>query len=262
MAIINDKNLNNRSVFVIPHKPTAESKIYLKNLVDKIMEFHSNCSIQIYSSEDLKEVDYNYVRELLDIYQKHGNFTFNKLKSPTIISEINNIKNIDLYYMVDNKNYCDSAIWHSFLNNKSDKEVTHFYLLHDSMILNGNLDFMKEKDFYSYMYFDHKNIFDNQEQKEYCKRQILDNTTFEFKEEFTGLFGITFCASKSVLEKLYNKGLDQCLPNNKNQMCGSERIWGMVLEQIGIDIKENCLEGNFFNRKNNSILKKIFLNRS
>jgi hypothetical protein len=212
-------------MFIIPCKYTKKSNIF--ELIESINKFHPNEKILICDSES---DDKSY----LDNFSKY--------------------ENIEKSF--ENKGYVDSAIWKAY---NDYPEEDFFFIIHDSMLLYRNLDSYKNFDFTSYMHFD--GFFDNPEQKNYIKNNI-EKTNFEFREHFTGLFGITFFCKRFILDSLKKKGLDKIIPSNKNQMCGSERIWGMCLEQIGIDIKMSSVVGEYTPRPKSKILGKNFLNRN
>lgn len=170
---------------------------------------------------------------------------------------IEDYKNIHIMFF--NIGYCDSAIWYAY-NNFPDEE--HYFLLHDSMICVNNLSKYYNNDFTSYMWFNPDQAgFDDVYQEEYVYNEINNKTTIQYNEDFTGVFGITFCIKRHILSKLNDKGLASIIPSNKIEMQGSERIWGIALRDIGVDVKLNSICGDYFNRNPNPDLIKIFVGR-
>ena len=204
-------------MFVIPCKYTTNSKIV--ELVNQINNFHSDEKILIVDSysEDQSYIDI--------ISKKHKNIIFAE----------------------QNRNYVDSATWFAYLTFPEEK---YYFVLQDSMEVHKNLNIFKNFDFTSFMWFQvdkellsrgrgWHNIF----QRNWAEQMVSSNTSFKFMEEFIGLFGITFISNRDVLNKLYDNGLYNILPRNKTEMCAGERIWGMCLQQLGIDIKKSSIFG-------------------
>ena len=210
-------------MFVIPNRQS--DKPYIFNLVDSIRKFHPHEPILIVDS---CSPSLDYVKTLQD---KAAGY-------PDLGQKI--------YFSTNNQHYIDSAVRKAFDTFPNEE---FFYILHDSMQVNCNLDYMKFYEFTSYMWFDGRAAWDIPSQKEYVQRQLAEKTNFQFMENFTGLFGITFACKRQVLEKLRERGLNKVLPSNKIEMMASERIWGMALEQVGIDIKKHSVLGNFFTTK-------------
>ena len=209
-------------MFVIPCK-YSNSNNFIEPLINSIKLYMPNEKIAIYDSysEDLSYLD--------------------------------KFEGIDIY--CNNKGYVDSAIWNAYNTYKIEQ---FFYVLHDSMLLNGNVDYLRNNEFTSYMYFN--SAWDNQYQINYSKEQI-NKTQIQWKDSFIGLFGITFFCKREVLDKLNNVGLSNIIPSNKNEMMASERIWGLALEHIGVDITKNTIKGDFSNRFQNAIIDKFFVGR-
>lgn len=164
------------------------------------------------------------------------------------------LEKLNTEIILENKNYVDSAVWSAYENYPDEN---YFYVLHDSMVLHKKLP---KEDFVSYMYF--TGAYDNYIQEEYVRKSLSDmNITHKNNGEFIGLFGITFSCKREILDKLYNKGLNKILPSNKNEMCGSERIWGIVLKEIGIDITKHSIVGKYMVNPISDVLSKFLLLR-
>lgn len=204
-------------MFVIPCKYTSQSKIV--NLINQINTFHVNEKILIVDSYS---EDQSYIETIL---KSHKNVIFAE----------------------GNRSYVDSATWFAYLTFPEEK---YYFVLQDSMEVHKNLDVFKKYDFTSFMWFTvDKELLSrgrgwhNPVQKNWAKSMIESKTSFKFLEEFIGLFGITFITNRDVLTKLYDKGLHKILPTNKEEMCAMERIWGMCLSQINVDIKSSSIYG-------------------
>jgi hypothetical protein len=223
-------------MFVIPVKYNGTP--YIQELVKSIRQHHPKDLIYIVDSCSEKMTYISEIERMSHEFPDRGE---------------------NISFGVANNGYVDGAIWKAY---ELFPEEQFFYILHDSMIVNRSLREYRKFDFTSYMWFDHEGIWDNEIQKQWVKTKLEENTTFSFKEPFTGLFGITFFCKRSVLDELYNRGLSLIRPTNKNEMCGSERMWGMCLEQIDIDIKQSSIQGDYWNRKTEDLpLTKIFAGR-
>jgi len=180
------------------------------------------------------------------------------------MKELYNFDNTILF-AEENKNFIDSAVWFAY-HTFPDEE--HYFVLHDSMEIHKSLECFKENDFTSFMYFRvDKSLLQagrgwhNQQMKYKAKFELESKTTFKFMEEFVGLMGITFIARRKILTELHTKGLQNILPTNKEGMCTSERIWGMCLNQIGIDITKNTIAGEDRKQSNPMIFKTEYITK-
>lgn len=208
---------------------------YIYNLVESIIQFHPDARIGIWDSYSEND---DYLYDLQKMYNKERR-----------VIEVH----------LNNGHYGCSALWEAYSLYPNEE---FYYLFQDSMLVKQNLDYLKEKDFTTLMYFHYPQIFDSEEQKQWCKQQI-ELTDFTWTEDIVGCFGITFFCKRSVLTELKNRGLDKIMPNNKWQACGIERVYGLALQQIGIDLKENNVCGDFIRRNANSfkIVEKFMVNR-
>lgn len=205
---------------------------FIFNLVESIRKFHPEEKIVVYDSNS-EDISYIY-----PLFLQYGN----------------------IWIEEGNNHYGDSALWNAY---NSFPNEQFFYLFQDSMIVKQNLDYLKEKDFTSFMHFDYPEKYDSIEQKEYCKSQI-EKTELTWCDDYVGLFGITFYCKRSVLTELKNKGLDKCLPISKIEMQGSERVWGIALKNIEIDITKDTICGDYFNPnpEGKKIIEKKFVGRA
>ena len=204
-------------MFVIPCKYSEKSNII--NVIEQLIKLHPTTKILVIDSFS---TDQSYM-DKLETYET------------VVLAE-------------ENGNFMDSAIWFAYL---TFPDEPYYFFLQDSMDIHANLDELKENIFNSFMWFpvDKELLaqgrgWHNIEQKTYAKNTLETNTDFKFKEEFIGLFGITFGCSREVLTKLYKRGMNNILPRNKQEMCASERLWGMCLEQVGIDITQHSINGS------------------
>lgn len=170
-----------------------------------------------------------------------------------------------LFLNQQNENFCDGALWKAYEIFQKEK---FFYLIHDSMIIKKNFDFVEQYDFHCISTFPNNSWSSNfnggiSAQKEYVKNS-LENTKFKYldqNDDWCSIFGISFFVSRVLLDELKKMGLNKCLPKNKMQMEASERLWGMCLSQIGIDPSANSLMDVPFHMEKNQYIEKKFLRR-
>lgn len=166
---------------------------------------------------------------------------------------------------ISNKNFLDGALWYCFEKYKNEN---FFYLIQDSMKIKMNFDYVEDDDFTCISSFPNTCWAENFEggskaQKEFAKN-ALAKTNYEYLESEVNwhpVFGISFFISRTLLEKLKSNNLHRYLPYSKMEMEASERIWGMVLYQEGIDVFNSCITDAPFHVKPNPIISKVFLRR-
>ena len=219
---------------------SKENPSNIIKLYDSIRTFMPRSKIIIHDSNS---PDLSYITELqAEVFPKHQHAL-----DRTILK---------MY----NKNYVDSSVWNTYQLFPNEE---YYWFLHDSMELKADLKPLEVNKFNSYMYFD--KCYDSDEQKRYVV-DSLNKIGINESEYKKGLFGITFGCNKATLNQLYNTGVNDLLPSNKLEMMGSERIYGAVLNHIMVNIEENSINGDFFDRKescdNHSILNKYFQNRA
>ena len=203
-------------MFVIPCKYSEKSNI--RNVVSQLVKLHPTERILVIDS-------YSNDQSYMDDISQYSN---------VVLAE-------------ENQHFMDSAIWFAYFTFPDEE---HYFFLQDSMEIHKNLNEFKNQEFTSFMWFpvDRELLakgrgWHNPEQKDYARNVLAENTDFEFPEEFIGLFGITFACQRHVLTKLHERGMSKILPRNKQEMCATERLWGICLKQIGIDITENSIAG-------------------
>ena len=186
----------------------SEQHNYILQLVEDIVEFHPDEEIVVVDSDSL---DKSY----FDILSKYEN---------VIIEDI------------QNKNYCVGAYWHAFKKYKRP----FYYMLHDSMIVKGNLDYLKEKDLTTLYHFN-RNISDFND----LAPKISEETEYDYINEGCGVMGPIFFCKRHILESIDKKGFSKILPNNKIEAGYNEGSWGFLFESEGYDLKECSLFGEF-----------------
>ena len=179
---------------------------------------------------------------------------FDKLKSFDVLIED-----------VGNVHYADGALWHCY--NKFPEE-DFIFAIHDSMKVNENLNFLKEKDFTALCYFDIQ--YQGPEgaggRASYgcCVDKLMSvgfTPTEKEMHSFSGLFGSILFCKRTVLDKIHALGFHKILPTDKFEACANERLWGFFLHKIGVDIKENNLLGDFIDSGKTKCIEKVIVGR-
>lgn len=177
---------------------------------------------------------------------------------------------LEPYYVticdVGNINYGDGAMWFCYEN---FPEEEYIFNIHDSMIINENLSFLKEADFTAFCHFPVQywgpmGASQELETLAYCMRRITEvgiNISPAQMYGFWGLFGTVFFAKRTVLNKLCETKLHTILPYDKFTACCSERLWGFFLHHIGIDISKNSLMGDNIQSGKSKAIQKIVVSR-
>jgi hypothetical protein len=218
-------------MFVVPCKFVKEKPI-LYNCLESIRKFHPTEKIVIVDSDS---------------------------EDKSYFNEIKKYSNIDILD-VGNRNYIAGAWFHAW-NNYKDKE-DFFYLIHDSLEIRCNWDYMKSIPVTSVGYF--CSIWDTQEQFDWVKENIKKYTPYEFYPDFIGILGSMMMCQKWVLDLLYNNGVGNILPINKDQCRGTERMFGITLMQEmhrGIDWVNNTMQLDHYLKLNENIVKKYYIIR-
>jgi hypothetical protein len=139
---------------------------------------------------------------------------------------------------VSNKNWMIGAYWHAF--NKFPDEEFYFFM-HDSMRVKANLDFLKEEDLTTVMYFDRSNTHFNG-----WSEMINNESKYRYNHTGNGCYGPMFFCKNKVITKMKEMGADKFLPKSKAETGMCEGCYGFFLEDQGYDLKECALFGDVF----------------
>ena len=193
-------------MFVIPCKfnPTHP---FIINLVEDIRNFHPFEKIVVVDSDS---EDKSY---------------FDKLRKYDVIIED-----------VKNKNWMVGAYWYAF---KKYPNEEYYFFMHDSMRVKDNLDYLKEKDLTTMMYFNRDignfNTWGN---------HITENSEYVYNNNGNGCYGPMFFCKNKVMHKMFEKGADKFLPKNKTETGYCEGCYGFFLEDQGYNLIECSLFGD------------------
>lgn len=251
------------SLFVIPCYFNKDTPVII-DCIKSIKKFHPESDIVVVDSGS-KDKSY---------------FTFLKEKN-VLLEDVNN------------KKYDTGAYWYAY--EKYKKDYDYFYFLHDSIKLNNKLPTKKDGNFFSIRYFyshnglhelftvtNKKNFilntffskirnqnikpsmygFDTVEQREWVVKK-LEILNLNLPKFFVGLFGPMMIIDKSIMEELSQSGMNEILPSNKEEQKAMERIFGIKLSSLGLNIIDSSLQGDHMNANdlNEKYITKIILNR-
>ena len=192
-------------MFVIPCKYNNNFN-FIQNLVKSIREYHPTEKIVVVDSSS---EDKSYLSELIQY--------------DVIVEDI------------DNKNWMVGAYWHVY---KKYNDEDFYYFMHDSMIVKGNLDYLKSKDLTTMCYFTRYpqfNVWSN------LVESVLG---IEYNHNGFGCYGPIFFCKNHVMKNLLDLGVDKLLPINKSETGICEGMYGFLFEYLGYDLKECALFGD------------------
>jgi len=193
-------------MFVIPCKYNNNYQFIIE-LVKDIRFYHPNDKIVIVDSDSN---DKSY---------------FDEIKKYDVIIE--DVKNI---------NWMVGAYWHAY---KKYPNEDFYFFMHDSMKVKDNLDYFKEKDLTTMMYFN-RNIgnFNSWSNK------INNETNYNYLLEGRGCYGPIFFCKNKIMKRMLEMGVDKLLPTDKSETGYCEGCYGFFLEEQGYDLAECALFGD------------------
>jgi len=220
-------------MFIIPCK-FDRSNPTVVNLVKSIREFHPKDEIVVVdSSSD----DKSY---------------FNDLSKYDVIIED-----------IDNLQFPIGAYWYVFEKYKRD----FYFCLHDSMIVKDNLNSFKDKNITVLGNFERElDPYMDTTLKLYNKISLKNNKPYDING--LGVWGPIFFIKRKYIDLMVELGYDKIKPLTKIENCCFERIYGLFFEDMGLNLKDNCLFGHVLSdidSKNNSDwqypIEKFYLHR-
>jgi glycosyltransferase involved in cell wall biosynthesis len=151
---------------------------------------------------------------------------------------------------ISNHHYESGALWYAVNKYKEDWYV----LLQDSVILNKTLDeqIKSEELFHCFINFYEDSMGNHMRvnSKEFITRinEMLgdfDKLSTEENTRFCGVFGPNFIIKRKMIDMVLSKRLNETLlPTNKYDHQLTERVYGIVAKQCGVNILDNVLVGN------------------
>jgi hypothetical protein len=220
-------------MFIVPCKFDAAHP-YIFECVKNIRDNHPKEKIVVVdsNSEDLSYKDY--------IEKKYG--------AETIVAKNINY-GTNAFYIAYSKNSCEN----------------YYYCLYDSLIVYDNLYDLQKYNVTAIRYFRTPPTGwgydkDGISLKDWAQEEFVRFQMGPIPEGFFGIMGPMFVASNEVMGRLEMSGIFSIKPTDKYQLCAMERMYGIVLENMGHDFWTHSLQGemgDFFDNYESSRVKKI-----
>jgi hypothetical protein len=193
-------------MFVIPCKFNPRFP-HVVRLVQSIRDFHPNSKILVVDSDS---TDKSYVEQL-------------KVFGVTVAD-------------ICNRNWMVGAYWYGY-NTYPNEEF--YYFLHDSMVLKGNIDYLREADLTTLMYFDRTignfNSWGN---------LITAHSKYFYVNSGLGCYGPIFFCKNIVMYRMRQMRADIFLPRTKAETGYCEGAYGFFFESQGYDLSSTSLYGD------------------
>lgn len=193
-------------MFVIPCKYNPKFPFIIQ-LVEDIRKYHTEEKIVIVDSNSTDKSYFNILK-----------------KYDVIIEDVSN-----LYWMV-------GAYWYAYKKYPNEK---YYYFMHDSMRVKANLDYLKQIDVVTLMYFN-RNISNFNSWGEL----ITNKSKYIYSNVGNGCYGPIFFCKNKVMERMLKMGADKFLPINKQETGYCEGCYGFFLEEQGYDLTKCALFGD------------------
>jgi hypothetical protein len=142
---------------------------------------------------------------------------------------------IDVFDIIEgNLNYEAGALWMVFEKYPNEE---HYFLLQDTTIpITDLISELKDNDVLSFWY-----TIDWESDMEGCREWSIKNmklTDIEYVSYgFKSILFNLFIVKNKVLQELKDKKFNKVLPTDKFSSASMERLWGIVLKQMGYKIK-------------------------
>lgn len=168
---------------------------------------------------------------------------------------------------IANKHYESGAFWYAVQNYKE-----HWYVvIQDSVILKQHLhkylhDF---EQFYCFINFNENTLTHHMSDQTGSYGFVsrinemiggFDKISHHDNLNFTGVFGPSFIIKRTMVNlMLKNKLNETLLPENKFDHQITERIYGLVAKQCGVDLNKNTILGNLHQLKSTNMQGEVLV---
>jgi hypothetical protein len=221
-------------LFIIPCKFDSNYPVIFE-CIDSIMRFHPNEKIVIVDSDSN---DKSY---------------FQDIDSSVVI------------YDVENRHYALEAYNIGYKNNP---EEDFYYCIHDSLVLKDNIDFVKSSKLTTIRWWDSPPVpigrdANDNDLSVWADSVMRESLGYGIPGIYKGVFGPMMLCQNQVMKDLSDCGFFNILPNNKHESCATERILGMVLQNLGYDVTNSLqgVMGDFYGSYDERYVKKNYLLR-
>ena len=170
-----------------------------------------------------------------------------------------------IIYDIKNNNYTLEAFYQAYLDNQDEE---YFFNIHDSIIIQSDLSFVKQKDLTVLRYWHSPPVpmgrnKDDSDLVDWANPIMNQHLGYGVPAMYKGVFGPIFMCKKKVMDDLTNCGFFNIKATDKFEACAMERITGIVLENLGYDVT-NALQGSggeIYGNYDETYMKKIHLLR-
>lgn len=166
-------------------------------------------------------------------------------------------------HMVDNRHYALGA-YSMALRFPGES----YACIHDSLIINQNLDHLTEQPFTAVRHFDQPpNVWgadaNGADIGIWGAHQASEHLGLAIPDQFTGIMGPMWFCQRRVMDDLDQLGMFDIKPTSKYEQQGTERLAGIALTHLGYDVT-NSLQGKmagFFDQYDTTYVDKRHLDR-
>lgn len=126
-------------------------------------------------------------------------------------------------------------------------EVNYFYFMMDSLIVNANLDEFRERPVTVMRHFSSQvhdwGWTETGEHLSVWGHHQLERMGISVPSAYHGVMGPIYFMQRDIIDKLDHMGYFFTQTSSKYLLCGMERVSGIVLESIGVDVTRS-LQGH------------------
>lgn len=170
---------------------------------------------------------------------------------------------------INNTKWIIGALYYAY----EKYERPYYSLIHDSIEVRTNLDYYKAFDLSAFSYFNISQagfpVLNGVSMEGWANDQLKACTKVDgsiFGKHNVGIFGSAILCKRTVIDNLYLSGFKDIRITNKHQDMTMERLLGSMLAELGYDVRQNSVMGDFFNGwwkdySPNAKAWKYFLNR-
>jgi hypothetical protein len=246
--------------FVITAYCTNENKCII-DCVKSVRKYHKNSKIIIIDSDSPNKSYFNdvlkYNVEICDIKNKHR-FT------GSVWYAYENFSKINYFYFLQDSLICTGNVLHLLSN---DFNCLRYFPSWDGKGFNGRPGLLDTRCGWAddvpesmgglgFIYKDPNGLDD----RNWLSNQLNTYTKLSIPTEWTSVMGPIFFIKREILFKIKQTGFNKIMPTNKMQACVMERAWGIVLENIGINVYNSSIQKYYLHPeyKKEYLFKKNF----
>lgn len=167
---------------------------------------------------------------------------------------LNYSKELDVYDLITNNSNYEIGAYKKAYDKYPNEEW--YYNIQDSLMFKNSIPKkFYDKELITVQWFN--GFWDSSLQLEWASKNI------KIPSKFIGCFGTMFFTSNNNMAKVISNLEGMTLPTQKIESCAMERIIGIILSNLGLDVS-NSLQGMHISQSykyNSEIVEKIFCGR-